>query len=83
MFIPDPNLFHSGSRIRLKEFKYFNPKKWYLSTHNYDPGFSSRIQIPDPGVKKAPDLGSGSITLKKNLGHCPFKYGSGSTTLVS
>ncbi len=47
--IPDPNLFHPGSRIRLKEFKYFNPKKWFLSTHNYDPGFSSRIRIPDPG----------------------------------
>jgi hypothetical protein len=22
-----------------------------------DPGFGSRIRIPDPGVKKAPDLG--------------------------
>jgi hypothetical protein len=25
--IPDPNFFHPGSRIRIKEFKYFNPKK--------------------------------------------------------
>jgi hypothetical protein len=47
--IPDPNLFHPWSRIRHKEFKYFNPKKWFLSTHNYDPGFSSWIRIPDPG----------------------------------
>jgi hypothetical protein len=25
--IPDPNFFHPGSRICIKEFKYFNPKK--------------------------------------------------------
>ncbi len=25
--IPDPNFLHPGTRIRLKEFKYFNPKK--------------------------------------------------------
>ena len=25
MFIPDLNFFHSGSRIRIKEFKYFKP----------------------------------------------------------
>ncbi len=24
---PDPNCLHPGSRIRIKEFKYFNPKK--------------------------------------------------------
>jgi hypothetical protein len=35
MFIPDPNFFHSGSRIRNKEFINFNPKI-------YDPGCSSR-----------------------------------------
>ncbi len=32
---PDPNFFHPGSeffpsRIRIKEFKYFNPKKWSM-----------------------------------------------------
>jgi hypothetical protein len=68
MFIPDPNFFHPGSRIRLKELKYFNPKKWFRRTQNYDPGFSSRIRIPDPDpdflpisdpeIKKAPDPGS-------------------------
>jgi hypothetical protein len=69
--IPDPNCLHPGSRILIKEFKYFNPKKakkWFLSSKKYDPGCSSRIpdpnvdflpsRIPDPGVKKAPNPGS-------------------------
>jgi hypothetical protein len=69
--IPDPNCLHPGSRILIKEFKYFNPKKakkWFLSSKKYYPGCSSRIpdpdadflpsRIPDPGVKKAPSLGS-------------------------
>jgi hypothetical protein len=44
MFIPDPTLFHPGSeffpsRIRIEEFKYFNPpKKGFLSSRKYDPG---------------------------------------------
>jgi hypothetical protein len=78
IFIPDPNFSHTGSRIRffpsrirIKEFKYFNPKKCFLSSGKYDPGCSSRIRIliffpsriPDSGVKKAPDPGSGSATL--------------------
>jgi hypothetical protein len=69
--IPDPNCLHPkpGSRIRIKEFKCFNPRKRFLSSRKYDPGCSSRIpdpndgdfypsRIPDPGVKKAlvPDL---------------------------
>jgi hypothetical protein len=66
--IPDPNCLYPGSRILIKEFKYFNPKKakkWFLSSKKYDPGCSSRIpdpdadflpsRIPDPGVKKAPN----------------------------
>ncbi len=72
--IPDPGSELSPSRIRIKEFKYFNPKKakkWFLSSRKYDPGCSSRIPdpdadflpIPDPGAKKAPDPGSGSATL--------------------
>jgi hypothetical protein len=66
MFIPDPNCFYPGSRIRVKEFKYFNTKKWFLSTRKYDPGCAFWIliltfypsRISDPGVKKAPDPGS-------------------------
>jgi hypothetical protein len=69
MFIPDPgsDFFHPGSWILIKEFKYFNPKKLFLSSWKYDPDCSSRIPdpdlIPDPGVKKAPDPGSGYSTL--------------------
>jgi hypothetical protein len=81
MFIPDPgsNFFsipYPGSkfftsRILIKEFKYFNAKKCFLSSRKYVPGYSSRIRIvtfypsriPDPGVKKAPDPGSWSATL--------------------
>ncbi len=68
--------FHPGSesfssRIRIKEFKCFNPNKLFLSSRKYDSGCSSRIrilifypsQIPDPGVEKAPDPESGSATL--------------------
>jgi hypothetical protein len=46
--IPDLNYFHPGSRIRVKEFKYFKfstPKKWFLCSWKYDPGCSSRIRI--------------------------------------
>ncbi len=61
MFIPDPgsDFFPSrirtvsipdpGSRILIKEFTYFNPKKpkeWFLSSKKYDPG--SGLFIPDP-----------------------------------
>jgi hypothetical protein len=66
--IPDP-----GSRIRITEFMYFNPKKWFLSSRKYDPCCSSPIQgpdpyflpIPDPGStdQNALDPGSGSATL--------------------
>jgi hypothetical protein len=67
--IPDPNCLHLGSRILIKEFKYFKKrKKRFLSSKKYDPGCSSRIpdpdadflpsRIPDPGVKKAPNPGS-------------------------
>jgi hypothetical protein len=83
--IPDPNCLYPGSRIRIKEFKYFiyfNPKKWFLSSRKYDPGCSSRIPdpdanflpIPDPGVKKAPDPGSGSATLVKFLDTGTVRY---------
>ncbi len=38
--IPDPD-----SQIWIKELKYFNPKKWFLSNWKNDSGFSSRIWI--------------------------------------
>jgi hypothetical protein len=66
MFISDP-----GSA--LKSLSILTQKKWFLSSRKYDPGCSSRIpdpdadfypsRIPDPGVKKAPDPGSGFATL--------------------
>jgi hypothetical protein len=61
MVIPEANFFLPGSRICIKEFKYFKPKICYLSSRKYDPGCSFRIpvpgslnmifSIPDPGVK--------------------------------
>jgi hypothetical protein len=55
MFIPDPESEFfpsrilgqkdSRSRIRFKEFKYFNPKNSFLALGKYDPGCSSRIRI--------------------------------------
>ncbi len=59
--IPDPNCLHPGSRIRIKEFKYFNPKKnkkKFLSSRKYDPGCSSRIPDPDAEFLPIPDPGS-------------------------
>jgi hypothetical protein len=73
--IPDPGSKDSRSRIRkrIKEFKYISPKMLFLSSRKYDPGCSSgsRIRIlifypfpiPDPGVRKAPNSGSGSARL--------------------
>jgi hypothetical protein len=61
MFIPDPIFFHPGSRILVKEFKYFNPKKskkMVLSSKKYDPGCSSRI--PDPDADFLPSRIQGS-----------------------
>jgi hypothetical protein len=67
---PGSKFFHPGSAS--KNFKYYSPKKWFLSSRIFDPGCSSRIRIltfypswmPDPGVKKAPNLVSGSATLR-------------------
>jgi hypothetical protein len=80
--IPDPGsrikkIPGSRNRIRIKEFKFFNPKIGFYALKNMirdihpgsDPGSGIRIlifypsRIPDPGVKKAPDPGSGSVTL--------------------
>ncbi len=57
-WIPDPNCLHSGSRIHIKQFKYFNPKKpkkWFLSSRKYDPGCSSRIPDTDADFLPIPD----------------------------
>jgi hypothetical protein len=64
--IPDLIFFHPRSRIRtlfpsqicIKEFKYFYPEKWFLSSRKYDLGCSSRISDPDPDFLPIPDLGS-------------------------
>jgi hypothetical protein len=67
---PGSEIFHPGSASKnLSIFNYFNPKKWFLSFRKYDPGLfipdpGSWIRIltfypsliPDPGVKKTPDL---------------------------
>jgi hypothetical protein len=69
MFIPDSNFLHPGSeffpsRIRIKEFKYFKPKKWFLSSRKYDPGSSSWtriltfLSIPDPASRGQKGTGS-------------------------
>ncbi len=70
MFIPDPTFFYPGSelfpsRIRIKEFKDFDPKNGFKALGNMirvvHPGSRIRIltfyptRIPDPGVKKASD----------------------------
>jgi hypothetical protein len=70
-FIPDPGSKRYRIRIRIKEFKYFKHKKLLLSFRKYDihTGFGFfPIPDPDPGVKKAPALGSGSTTLGSNPG---------------
>jgi hypothetical protein len=47
--IREPGSDFFPSRIRIKEFKYFNPKKWSLGSRKYDPGCSSRIRIRNTG----------------------------------
>jgi hypothetical protein len=56
--IPDPPFFPPGFRIRIEEFKYFNPNKWFLSSRKYVAGCSSRIPDPDPYFFPIPDPGS-------------------------
>ncbi len=57
---PVPTFFQPVSRIRIKEYKYFNPEIWFLNSRKYDPGCSSRIRIPDsdPDFLPIPDLES-------------------------
>jgi hypothetical protein len=66
--IPDPYVFHPGSRILIKVYEYFSILFFKLSEIGFgiknpdpNPGSESRIlifytsRIPDPVVKKAPD----------------------------
>jgi hypothetical protein len=60
IFIQDPGseFFHHGSRIRIKDFKYFNPKNCFQAL-----GYIIRVVhagsgtgfFTHPGIKKAPD----------------------------
>ncbi len=52
--IPDPNCLHPGSRILIKEFKYFKPKKAKKLSGLFipDPGSGCWLSpIPDPGSR--------------------------------
>jgi hypothetical protein len=42
--IPDPTFFHPGSRIRRKEFKYFNPKNGFQAL-----ALGNMIRVVHPG----------------------------------
>ncbi len=55
--IPDPNFFHPGARILIKEFKYFNPTKWFLNFRKYDPD-PDFLPIPDPRCRGQKGTGS-------------------------
>jgi hypothetical protein len=51
-WIPDPRFEFFPSRILdprciSKNLSILTKKKWFLSSQKYDPGFPSRIQIPD------------------------------------
>ncbi len=86
-FYPGSEFFHPGSRIRIFSIpdpwsslkKFFLIQKLFKSSRKYDPRCSSRIRILifypsrilDPGVKKAPNPGSGSATLVKSVIYHP------------
>jgi hypothetical protein len=65
MFIPDPNIFHPGSRkipdpeSASKNLSIFNPKYCFYA-RKYDPECSSWIRIPDPEIDFLPIPDSGS-----------------------
>jgi hypothetical protein len=50
MFDQDPDLKRSRIRILIKDLSIFIPKKLFLSSRDYDPGFF-RIPDPDPGSR--------------------------------
>jgi hypothetical protein len=72
MFIPDPNCFHPGSASKNSSNI---TQKLLVCSWKYDPGCSIWIRIPDPhfqpipdlGVKKALDPGSGTLIIRINV----------------
>ncbi len=56
MFIPGPNFFHPGYRIRIKKLKYCNPKKFFTELSEIWSGLF--IPDPDPDFFPIPDPGS-------------------------
>jgi hypothetical protein len=72
--IPDPNIFNPGSSIKNGMQTYFFLASYAFRSKVFvlvivkktrDPRSgrnSSRIRIPEPGGKKAPDPGSGTLT---------------------
>ncbi len=81
--VPDPGSDFFPSRILIfsipdpgsisKNFKYLNPKKWFLSFRKYDPGCSSRILIFYPSLISDPgsrgQKGTGSRNPDPDLQH--------------
>jgi hypothetical protein len=72
MFIPDPNFFHPGSRVKkipgsvsASSNLSILTKKLFLSSRKYDPKYSSRIGIPDPDLDFLPIPDPGSRGQKK------------------
>ncbi len=67
MFIPDPNFFHPGSASKNVSIWTQNIRGNMIRVVHPGSGFRILIfyssRIPDLGVKKAPDPGSGSATL--------------------
>ncbi len=72
---PGSDFFHPGSRIRIEEYKYFNPKNCFLSSRNYDPGCSSRILIFYPLGSRG-QKGTGSRIRIRNTASTPLSLGS-------
>ena len=66
-WIPDPRFEFFPSQVLdpgciSKNLSILTKKKWFLSSQKYDPGFPSRIQIPDldPDFLPIPDPDPGS-----------------------
>jgi hypothetical protein len=70
-FIPDPGsrlkqIPDSGYGSTSKNLSIFYLKILFLNSRKYDPD-PDFLPIPDPGVKKAPVLGSATLVLTRNI----------------